>query len=117
MDILELREFCLSLPKATEEMPFGPDVLVFKVGGKMFCLINIEKNDSFNVKCDPEKAIELREKYAAVLPGYHMSKKHWNTVKTDGSIPKHLLKDWISDSYCLVLNGLSKKKQKEILGT
>jgi predicted DNA-binding protein (MmcQ/YjbR family) len=103
MNIETLREYCLSKPGAEETLPFGPDTLVFKVGGKVFLLtgLNIEQL-RFNVKCDPDKAAELREEFSAVLPGYHMNKKHWNTIVVDGSVPSKQLKEWIDDSYNLV---------------
>jgi predicted DNA-binding protein (MmcQ/YjbR family) len=109
MDIETFREFCLSLPEVTEEFPFGPDTLVYKVNGKVFVLTNLELFTSFNVKCDPEEAIELRERYPAVRPGYHMNKKHWNTVDLDNTVSDKMLKEWIMNSYKLVYR---KKKSK-----
>jgi predicted DNA-binding protein (MmcQ/YjbR family) len=111
MNIETLREYCLSKPGVEETLPFGPDVLVYKVNGKMFLLTGL--NDAelrFNVKCDPDKALELREEYPCVIPGYHMNKKHWNTIIVDGSVPAKQLKEWIDDSYDLILGSLSKKK-------
>jgi len=109
MNIESLREYCLSKPNTEETLPFGPDTLVFKVDGKVFLLMGLDEEKlSFNVKCDPDKAIELREEYACVLPGYHMNKKHWNTVVVDGSVPSKQLKEWIDWSYDLVL---PKKKR------
>lgn len=105
MDIVELREYCISLPDVTEGFPFGEDTLVFKAFGKMFALANLNGELSVNLKCDPEKAIELREIYPAVEPGYHMNKRHWNTVRIDGSIPQGLIKEWINHSYNLVKSG------------
>lgn len=93
----------MNLPDVTEGFPFDETTLVFKVKGKMFLLTDLEGQLSMNVKCNPEKAIELRENYSCVKPGYHMNKKHWNTIEIDGSIPDHQLKEWISDSYKLVL--------------
>src|SRR6476620_1757110 len=108
MNIESLREYCLSKPGAEETLPFGPDTLVFKVSGKIFLLAGMDDEPlSFNVKCDPDKAIELREQFACVLPGYHMNKKHWNTIIVDGSVSSKLLKEWIDHSYDLV-----KKKKK-----
>ena len=109
MHIEAFREFCLQLPGATEDFPFGEETLVFKVGGKLFALTHIDTFESINLKCKPEKAVELREQYGGVLPGYHMNKKHWNTVLTDGSIQDLLLKEWIKDSYELVVQSLTKK--------
>lgn len=114
MNIESFREYCLSKPGTTEGTPFGPDVLVLKVGGKMFALADIENFVSINVKCDPDYAVELRERYDGVVPGYHMSKTHWNTVLTDGSISDKLLKTWIDDSYQLIFDSLPKKIQEEI---
>lgn len=115
MNIEELREYCLSKKGVEESMPFGPDALVLKVMGKVFLITMLDQTPlQFNVKCDPEKAIELREQYPCVIPGYHMSKKHWNTVIADGSVTDAQLKKWISDSYLLVISGLTKKQQKEL---
>ena len=114
MNIEELRDYCLSLKGVTEDFPFDKTTLVFKVAGKMFCLTDLENNFSMNLKNDPEKNIELREQYPVVKPGYHMNKKHWNTVKIDGSIPNGLLKSWIKESYDLVVQGMTKKKQQEL---
>ncbi len=112
MDIETLRNYCLSKPGAEETLPFGPDTLVYKVGGKAFLLTGLDQEQlSFNVKCDPDKALELREEYACVLPGYHMNKKHWNTVVVDGSVPARQLKEWIDHSYELVSASISKKKK------
>jgi predicted DNA-binding protein (MmcQ/YjbR family) len=95
-------EFCLTREGAKEEFPFGENILVFKVKGKMFALTDVETFESINLKCDPENALDLRERYPSVLPGYHMNKKHWNTVLMDGSIPDKLIKQWIEESYALV---------------
>ena len=110
MNIETLREYCLTKGGAEETFPFGENVLVFKVRGKMFLLTNLEEDPlQFNVKCDPERAVELREQFSAILPGYHMNKKWWNTVVVDGSIPAKLLREMIDDSYRLVVAGLPKK--------
>ena len=114
MNIEELREYCLSLKGVTEEFPFGETVLVFKVAGKMFCLAELEEQFSIAIKNDPERNIELREEYAAIKPGYHMNKKHWNTVEIDGSISDDMLKNLIDDSYDLVVMKLTKKEQTEL---
>lgn len=113
MDLEQFRNFCLSLPAASETFPFDENTLVFKVAGKMFALTNIDFFESINLKCDPEHAIELRERYAAVLPGYHMNKKHWNTVLLDGSISNRLLLEWTRDSYDLVVQSLPKKVKEQ----
>ena len=103
MDIEQLRDYCLQKNGAEEGFPFGEDTLVFKINKKIFLLASLDKKPlQFNVKCAPQKAIELREEYPAVLPGFHMNKKHWNTVIVDGSLPAKLLKEMIDSSYALV---------------
>lgn len=114
MNIEELREYCLSKTAVSESFPFDEETLVFKVMDKMFLLTNINKDLSMNVKCEPEKAIQLREEYPSVLPGYHMNKKLWNTVEIDGSISNDLLKEWIDNSYDQVVVKMTKKMQKEL---
>jgi predicted DNA-binding protein (MmcQ/YjbR family) len=116
LNIEDLRDYCLQKPGATEGFPFGEDTLVFKVGGKMFLLTGLEAGNSFNVKCDPELAVELRERYAEVQPGYHMNKKMWNTVYTDGVLTTKQLFEMIEHSYNLVFESLPKKIQAEIPG-
>jgi predicted DNA-binding protein (MmcQ/YjbR family) len=114
MDLERFRNYCLQLRGVTEEMPFGDTVLVYKVAGKMFALCNIDVFESINLKCDPEKAIELRERYNAVQPGYHMNKQHWNTILMDYSVNDKLLLGWISDSYELVVAKLPKKLKEQL---
>ena len=114
MDLEIFRDYCISLPGTTEHLPFDNDTLVFKVGGKLFALCSLQSFVSINLKCDPELAIELREQYADVIPGYHMNKKHWNTVSCDGSISDKLILEWTNDSYNLVLNSLPIRIRKEI---
>jgi predicted DNA-binding protein (MmcQ/YjbR family) len=115
MDIEQLRNYCLQKAGVEETLPFGPDVLVFKVMGKLFLLCPLDTEGlQFNVKCDPDLAVELREQYACVLPGYHMNKKHWNTVMVDGSIPVKVLKEWIDHSYTLVVNSLPAKLKQAL---
>ncbi len=114
MNIEEIRDYCLQKPGVTEGLPFGEDTLVFKVGEKLFLLMSISSGDRFNVKCDPELAVELREQYTEVQPGYHMNKKHWNTVYTNGALTQKQLCDMIDHSYNLVLNSLPKKLQEQI---
>lgn len=115
MNIEELRERCLNLKGVEEGFPFDEETLVFKVMGKMFCLAGLENNPvQFNVKCDPEKAIELREEYSGVRPGYHMSKKHWNTVVFDGSVTDEQAWEWVLHSYELVVQSLPKKVQEQM---
>ena len=115
MNIEELREYCLSKKGVTESFPFDEATLVFKVSGKMFALTDLVDAFSVNLKCDPEKAIELREQFPCVIPGYHMNKPHWNTVVIDGSVNDKLLKEWIDHSYDLIVKSLTKKQQLEIL--
>lgn len=99
----------MSLPGVTEKFPFDETTLVFYLKGKMFCLTDVDAFDFINVKCDPEKAVQLREHYPGVLPGYHMNKKHWNTLAMDGSLPANKVREWIRDSYDLVVASLPKK--------
>ena len=107
MNIEILREYVLQKPLVEEGFPFGDTVIVFKVNGKIFLLVPLDTEQlQFNVKCDPEKAIELREQYDCILPGYHMNKKYWNTVIIDGQLSRHQLEEFIQASYKLV----SKKK-------
>ncbi len=117
MNIEEVRTFCLSKPGVTEGFPFDEDTLVFKVGGKMFLLTGLQDPVWINIKSDPEKAVERRERYPGeVLPGWHMNKKHWNTVRIDGSISVDELRQWIDESYDLVVKGLPKKVRETIRG-
>lgn len=112
MHIESLREYCLSFEGVTEGFPFGTDTLVFKVGGKIFLLVSLHAEPlQFNVKCDPEKALEWRESYDAVLPGYHMNKKHWNTIILNGTIQEQFIREMILDSYMLVKASLPKTKK------
>src|ERR1700744_1504032 len=116
MDIEVIREYCLAKPEVGETFPFGEATLVFKVKGKIFLLTGLDNPElQFNVKCDPEQAIEWREQYAAVQPGYHMNKKFWNTVTADGSIPARVLRQMIDDSYRLVVGSLPKKDRADLL--
>jgi predicted DNA-binding protein (MmcQ/YjbR family) len=103
MNIEQIRTYCLSKADVEETMPFGPDVVVFKTSGKIFLLLPLDTVQmQFNVKCNPEKAEELREAYSCVLPGYHMNKKHWNTIIIDGTVSARILQSWIDHSYDLV---------------
>ena len=111
MNVEDYRDYCMSLPCTSESFPFNETVLVFKVMDKMFSLSDIESYNGINVKCDPEKAVVLREEYTGVYPAFHMSKKHWNTIAVDGSISDDLIKGWIKDSYDLVVSKMTKKKQ------
>jgi predicted DNA-binding protein (MmcQ/YjbR family) len=114
MNIEELREYCLSLKGVAEDFPFDETTLVFKVAGKMFCLTDLEGSLSISIKNDPERNIELREEFPAVKPGYHLNKKHWNTVELDGTIADDMIKNWIDESYDLVTMSLPRKIQLEI---
>lgn len=114
MNIETFREYCLKKPGTTEEFPFDNQTLVFKVGGKMFALCDIDLFESINLKCDPELAVQIRDRYEAVGPGYHMNKKHWNTVKIDGSVADGLLFQWIDHSYQLVVDKLPLKIKKNL---
>ena len=115
MNIEEYREYCLSFTGVTEEFPFDEEVLVFKVRGKIFSLTNVDSFISINLKCEPELALDLREQYDAVLPGYHMNKKHWNTVLMDDSLNGHKIRAMIRHSYNLVVRKLPKNIQKDLL--
>ena len=109
MHIETIREYCLLKPGAEETLPFGPDVIVFKVNNKAFLLLPLDAEDlRFNVKCDPELALELREQFTCVVPGYHMNKKHWNTIVVDGSVAYKQIKEWIDHSYELVKGKIKK---------
>lgn len=114
MNIEEYRDFCIALKGVSEEFPFDKNTLVFKVMGKIFALCDLNTFNSVNLKCEPEKAIELREQFSGVLPGYHMNKKHWNTILMDGSIDDKLIYQWILDSYNLVVASLTKKQREEL---
>lgn len=115
MNIEELRDYCLSLKGSTESFPFDEVTLVFKVADKMFLLTNLDGPLSINIKCNPETAIQFREQYSSVTPGFHMNKKHWNTVMLDGTIPTPTIKEWIHQSYLLVISNLPKQKQKDLI--
>jgi predicted DNA-binding protein (MmcQ/YjbR family) len=106
--IEDFHNFCLSLPGTAAETPFGPDTLVFKVGGKLFALTDLRSFASINLKCDPERAADLRERYDYVRPGFHMNKKHWNTVLIDTGVTDAQLREWITDSYQLVVAALPR---------
>ena len=109
MNIENIREYCLSKPGVAE-------TLVYKVGGKVFLLMGLDNIElSFNVKCEPSLALELREQYPCVIPGYHMNKKHWNTIIVDGSVSRKQLEEWIDHSYELVVNSLPRKLREQFL--
>jgi predicted DNA-binding protein (MmcQ/YjbR family) len=102
MDIESLRDYCVTKKGVTESFPFGEDTLVFKAGEKIFALVNLDNELSINLKCEPSFALELRERYSSVTPGYHMNKKHWNTVMLDGTVPDKEIFSWVDHSYELV---------------
>lgn len=111
MYIDEFRDYCLSKKEVSEDLPFDENTLVFKIAGKIFAITDIDKFESINLKCDPEKAEDLRARYNAVQPGYHMNKKHWNTVVNHSDVNDKLLKEMIDESYNLVIKGLPKKQK------
>lgn len=110
MNIEQIREYCLSKLNVTEGFPFGEQTLVFKVSGKMFATLSLSAESRMNLKCDPERAIELRDHHHYVIPGYHMNKKHWNTVLYDKASDKEM-KEWIDHSYDLVYDSLPANKK------
>lgn len=119
MNIQQLYEFCLSKKGVTEHFPFDEETLVFKVGGKMFALTSLKQfeagNPAINLKCNPEKAVELRAEYEAIRPGWHMSKVHWNTIDFNKDVTDKMICELINHSYDLIFNSLTKKQQAEIL--
>ena len=115
MNIEDFRDFCIRKPYVTEEFPFGPETLVFKVAGKMFALTGLDEiNFKVNLKCDPDYAEELRESHDEIKPGFHMSKKHWNTVSFEGALSDEFLRELIDISYKLVIESLTKKQRTEL---
>jgi predicted DNA-binding protein (MmcQ/YjbR family) len=116
MNIEEIRQYCLTKPFTEESFPFDEDTLVFKVGGKMFCLAGLSDGDRMNLKCDPLRAVELRERHTFITPGYHMNKRHWNTVIFKECDDDTFLKSLIDHSYELVRAALSAKVRKELFG-
>lgn len=116
MNIIELRDFCLSLPCTTEDTPFDETTVCFRVNNKIFAMTDTEKKPvSVNLKCDPDWAVELREKHSSIVPGYHCNKTHWNTVVLDGATETELVKKMIDHSYTLIFNSLKVKDKKELL--
>lgn len=115
MDLKELRRYCLGKPGAIEEHPFGPGALVMKVGGKMFAIIGEDSEPvTVSLKCEPEIALLLRDAHPSVAPGYHLNKRHWNTVTLDGTVDDERVREWIDDSFDLVVEGLPRKVRGEI---
>ena len=116
MNAEQIREYCIAKKGVTESFPFNEEVLVFKVLDKMFALISLSKPDSINLKCDPERAIELREQYDDIIPGFHINKKHWNTVMLTGSLSKKLIFELIDHSFEQVLKSMGKKGEQLLSG-
>jgi predicted DNA-binding protein (MmcQ/YjbR family) len=117
MDATALRRWCLRQPGAVEEFPFGPETSVFKVAGKMFALSALDRVPlQVSVKCEPELAVDLRNSYPAIRPGYHLNKRHWNTITLDGSLPDQLVRDLVQDSYDLIVSALPKRVREYIGG-
>jgi predicted DNA-binding protein (MmcQ/YjbR family) len=115
MDAGELRAWCLRQPGATEEFPFGPEHSVFKVAGKMFALSALGRTPlEVSVKCEPELAVGLRDSYRAIRPGYHLNKRHWNTLTLDGGLPDQLVRDLIEDSYALIVTALPRRVRERL---
>jgi predicted DNA-binding protein (MmcQ/YjbR family) len=115
MDAEALRSWCLAQPGAIEDFPFGPETSVFKVGGKLFALSALERTPlEVSVKCEPDLAVALRDSYAAIRPGYHLNKRHWNTVTLDGSLEDRMVRDLVEDSYDLVVEGLPKRVREQL---
>ena len=118
MNLESLRKTLLNKKSTTEETPFGPEALVYKVMGKMYALIAWEKDPlTITLKCDPDFALVLRAQYPAIIPGYHMSKKHWNTITLDGSIPEDEILEMIDDSYDLVVKGLKRVDREKLVNS
>ncbi|MGE4585803.1 MAG: MmcQ/YjbR family DNA-binding protein [Mangrovibacterium sp.] len=114
MNIEEIRSYCLSKKGVTEEFPFDETTLVYKVMGKIFLLTDLESTGWINLKCDPEKAQDLRERYPGVSPGYHMNKKHWNTVSLNHNLADRMIREWIDHSYEQVVAGLTLKMKEQL---
>lgn len=115
MNPTELRDHLLSFPGAQETFPFGPNTSVFKVGGKMFALSQLRADElRISLKCEPALAERLREAHGAVIPGYHLNKRHWNTVIIDGSLPEQMIRDMVEDSYDLVVSHLPERRRRAL---
>jgi predicted DNA-binding protein (MmcQ/YjbR family) len=115
MDAIDLRTWCLRQPGAIEDFPFGPEHSVFKVAGKMFALSALDRTPlEVSVKCEPELAVGLRDSHPAIRPGYHLNKRHWNTITLDGSLPDPFVRDLIEDSYDLVVSALPKRMREQL---
>ena len=117
MNLEAVRQHCLSFTGVEESLPFGPEVLVYKVAGKVFALLIPEDAPPrVNLKCDPDRALDLRDRYESILPGYHMNKRHWNTLLLDGRLPTALVRELIDHSHALVLAGLPAKARRQLTG-
>jgi predicted DNA-binding protein (MmcQ/YjbR family) len=115
MDAAELRRWCLAQPGASEDFPFTPEHSVFKVAGKMFAISALGREPlEVSVKCEPDLAVQLRDSYDAIRPGYHLNKRHWNTIALDGSLTDRLVRDMIEDSYDLVVSALPKRTREDL---
>jgi len=114
MTLEYLRDYCLALPHVTEDTPFNPTTLCFRIGGKIFALVDIEVFDYVNLRCDPERAVELREQYAGITPGYHMNKRLWNSVSVSGNVPDILILELARHSYELIYASLPKRVREEL---
>ncbi|MEI7421166.1 MAG: MmcQ/YjbR family DNA-binding protein [Prolixibacteraceae bacterium] len=114
MNIEEVRQICVVKKGVTEGFPFDDTTLVIKVGGKVFALLSLEGNPWLNLKCDPERAVDLRERYEDITPGYHMNKKHWNTIRLEGNLPDSLVEELIEHSYQLIYQSLPRKAKDEV---
>jgi predicted DNA-binding protein (MmcQ/YjbR family) len=115
MDAAALRSLCLGFPGAVEVRPFGPETSTFKVAGKIFAISALEREPlDVSLKCEPELTEQLRGSYPAITPGYHLNKRHWNTIALDGSLPDELVRDLVEDSYDLVVSALPKRVQREL---
>lgn len=114
MTLEDFAEYCLAKPGVTDHFPFDENTLVFKVMGKMFALTDVNEFSGINLKCEPDLAVELRERYQAVKPGYHMNKIHWNTVEVNSDAPDKIVYEWIDLSYQLIVKSLTKKQREEL---
>lgn len=115
MNIEEIRDFCLSLKAVEESMPFDDKILVFSIKKKMFCSTDLSNSEYINVKCDPERAEVLRDRYKEITPGRYMNKKHWNSISLKGDLPSNMIKDMITQSFHLVISKLPKKDRDNII--
>lgn len=115
MNLEKFRDYCLALPHSTEDFPFGETTLVFRVGGKIFALTDTEAVPfSISLKCDPDRSIDLRERYEEITPGWHLNKKHWNTIEPSAAVPDSLILDLAHHSYTLVFNSLKKSEREKL---